>query len=375
MQDFQALEPFPSPADRLSFLLDWEVTMKCNLDCSYCNENGHNNKTKHPDYEDCLKSLDFMYKYVDLYMQKKISSLRHVVLNVYGGESLFHPDIVDILKQARAKYQPYTGRWGLTITTTTNAVVPEHRMSEIIPLIDEFTVSYHTESTDKQKQQCKDNILAIKAAGKRIKCIVLMHNQPELFDDATEMINWCDQNDVRRLPRQLDHLDQTTFLYNQNQVVWFDRLYKKRSHNTDTTLPVAETNNLTEVGRSCCGGRQVCVDQNFKQRHAFVQNKFTGWHCSVNWFFLFVKQLTGDIYVNKDCKMSFDGTVGPIGNLSTADSLLEQLDRQLSSDQLPVIQCAKNICLCGLCAPKAKTLESYQSLIKKYQVPQGVKIE
>jgi len=26
----------------------------------------------------------------------------------------------------------------------------------------------------------------------------------------------------------------------------------------------------------------------------------------VNWFFLFIKQVNGKIYVNKDCKMNFD---------------------------------------------------------------------
>ena len=89
-----ALDPTNVPA----FLLDWEVTKLCNLDCTYCTTGviwgSHDNTTKHPPVAECLKSIDFMYEYVDLYMSHKKLSQRKVNLNVYGGESLFHPDIV-----------------------------------------------------------------------------------------------------------------------------------------------------------------------------------------------------------------------------------------------------------------------------------------
>ena len=65
--------------------------------------------------------------------------------------------------------------------------------------------------------------------------------------------------------------------------------------------------------------------------------------------------------------MSFDGTVGPIGNLNNTDKILSTLRTQLSTGNMPIIQCKKYKCLCGLCAPKAKTLETYNTIIKKYQ--------
>jgi hypothetical protein len=73
------------------------------------------------------------------------------------------------------------------------------------------------------------------------------------------------------------------------------------------------------------------------------------------------------VYVSKDCKMRFDGTVGPIGTLSDADAIIAELKTQLASENPPVMQCKKARCLCGLCAPKAKNLATYQSIIKKYQ--------
>jgi len=113
MSTFESLEPAIDPGNRITFLLDWELTMKCNLDCSYCGTGlygGHDNSTRHPSLENCLETLDFMFEYVDLYMQTKPQGLRYVVLNVYGGESLHHPDIVEILNQVRHRHQPYADR-------------------------------------------------------------------------------------------------------------------------------------------------------------------------------------------------------------------------------------------------------------------------
>jgi hypothetical protein len=83
---------------------------------------------------------------------------------------------------------------------------------------------------------------------------------------------------------------------------------------------------------------------------------------------LFIKQVTGEVFVNKDCKMNFDGQVGPIGYLNQFDQILTTLKDQLNSNTMPIIQCKKYNCLCGLCAPKAKTLETYNSIMEKYQI-------
>jgi pyruvate-formate lyase-activating enzyme len=368
------LEPAIDPNNRISFLLDWELTMKCNLDCSYCASGpygGHDNSTKHPPMSDCLNALDFMFEYVDLYMSTKPKGIRYVILNVYGGESLYHPDIVSILEQVHKEYSQYRDRWHLTVTTTTNAIVSEKVLNSIMPLIDEFTVSYHTEHTEKQRQQFKNNLLTISNAGKRVKCVVLMHPEENLFEDANNMIAWLNENNIRYLPKQLDHKEKTTeFNYNQKQVIWFDKLYNKKNYNTTTELTADAVNDrfdLADTGRACCGGRQLCKDTVYKTREFFVLNKFPDWYCSVNHFFLFVKQVNGEIYVNKDCKMNFNGSVGPIGNLAEAQKILDTTREQLESNTLPVIQCKKHRCICGLCAPKAKTLETYQQIMKKYQ--------
>jgi len=345
--------------------LDWELTMKCNLDCSYCGVGlyyGHDNSTKHPPLDGCLKSIDFMFEYADTYMAKKPKGIRHVILNVYGGEALHHPDIVEILSVLRERHQPYKDRWHLTVTSTTNAIISPHRLDKIIPLIDEFTVSYHTENTEEQKQQFRNNLLKIKSAGCRQKCVVLMHSEPDKFADAQSMTEWLKDNNINCLPRQLDHYHEENFSYNQQQVIWFEGLYKK---SLDHAVMRNDKADLADTGRACCGGRSLCVNQNQRDPQKFVSNKFTGWYCSVNQFFLYVKQVNGEVYVNKDCKMNFDGSIGPIGNLSDTESILQQA----RDPNKPLIQCAKDRCHCGLCAPKAADLDTYNTIMRKYEIP------
>jgi hypothetical protein len=303
-------------------------------------------------------------------MSTKPQGIRDVILNVYGGESLHHPDIVDILSQIKNKYKIYSNKWHLTVTTTTNAIVSDKKLRQIIPYIDEFTVSYHTENTDKQQQQFKKNLLTIAESGKRQKCVVLMHQQPNLFKDSLDMIEWLDQNNIKVLPRQLDGHGGSNGgkrIYSQQQVQWFSKLYKDKTFGApENLLQDKSDSKLTDVGRACCGGRQVCANKNLKQRHFYVENKFPDWYCSVNHFFLFVKQVNGEVFVNKDCKMNFDGQVGPIGTLNNTQQILSTLRDQLETNSLPVIQCKKKQCFCGLCAPKAKDQKTYNSIMEKY---------
>jgi len=372
--DFDSLEPVIDPANRISFLLDWELTMKCNLDCSYCQRGlygGHDNTTKHPPLPDCIKAIDFMFEYVDLYMAIKPAGTRYVILNVYGGESLHHPDIVEILQAVKDRYDSYRDRWHLTVTTTTNAIVSEKKLKKILPLIDEFTCSYHAENTDDQKQQFKRSVSHIRQQGKRLKCVIMMHSDPILFADAEHMIKWCQEHDIKYMAKQIDHsTDLEQFNYNAQQVIWLKNTYKQKSRHDDLEIDIVQKGDLFDLsdsGRSCCGGRSLCHSQTDKQRKFFVPNKFPDWFCSVNHFFLYIKQVNGEIYTNKDCKMDFKGQVSPIGYLDTSRDLIEYTRKNIEQKTLPVIQCKKINCFCGLCAPKARSRDRFDTIMRKYQ--------
>lgn len=335
--------------------------MKCNLDCDYCETGlygGHDNSQLHPKIEDCVKTIDFMFAYINKIMQTRRTNLRHVVLNVYGGESLNHPDILKILNEVRNRYQPYQSLWSLTVGVTTNAIVSKNKFQQIANLVDEFTVSWHSQNTIKQKTLCRNNLLYLKSQNKSVKCVVMMH--PKYFEHSQEQIDWCAKNNVRALPKQIDHPpEDDRFYYSPKQVIWFERLFKKN------IIPVVDINgqaDLASTGRSCCGGRSLCADANYNNLQKFVTNHFKDWYCSVDNFFLYVKQVNGEVYVNKDCKMNYQGTKGPIGNLTDTEKILEQISKT------PIIQCANQRCFCGLCAPKAKDLDTFNSIMLKYQV-------
>jgi len=360
------LDPSAPPA----FLLDWELTKKCNLDCSYCaigEFGGHDNSTQHPPIEDCVKSIDFMYEYVDLYMQYRKESNRKVVLNVYGGESLVHPDILKILDSVQEKYQQYKDRWELTVTCTTNAIVGDRMWSKIIPHIDEFIVSYHPENIPKQKEQYKKNILELKRLNRRFKCVMLMHNDKEMFADVERMVEFCKQNDLPYFLKRLDNNDDK-WAYTGTQFNKINANFNKEVDSSDKkVLSIAQ-------GRACCGGRKMCVNGNYKENLLYINKQgFKDWYCSVNWYFLFLRQYNGKVYSStKDCLTNVTtNRVEPLGNINNYQVMLDTLKTQLETNSMPVIKCVKDICVCGYCAPKADTQEEINELLK-YRINVGV---
>ena len=373
-----SIEPAIDPRNKPTFLLDWELTLKCNLDCSYCVNGGpfagHDTTADHPALEDCIKTIDFMFAYADLYMQRKPSWTRMVVLNVYGGESLFHPDIVEILKEIKKRHKKYQQQWPLTVTCTTNGVVGQRLLNSVIEYVDEFTVSYHSETLPKQKQQILDNLAAIKANDKRLKVIVLMHGNEQKWPELFSVIDFCKQNNINYLPKQLD--GDVNSNYNQSQIVWFKNLWndktstkakeKQRDLISHKDFENKQTQ-LSDIGRACCGGRLMCTNQDLKHNIFYIpDNNFQGWRCAVNWFFLFIRQDTGEIFSNKDCRMNFDGTVSPLGYLNRWQELLNETEARLEKETLPAMTCAKSRCLCGLCAPKAQSEEEFIKIMDKH---------
>ena len=354
----------PTSATEPVFQITWETTLKCNLDCSYCGKNYHNNAIPHPSLEECLKTVDFLLEYVDAYMTYKLPSQRRAGLNVFGGESLFHPNIAEILDYIKTQHEQYKDKWSLSIQTITNAIVKEKIWDRIVDKIDYWTVSYHSETTSEQQDLHKRNLLDLKQRNKNFKCAIMMH--PKHWENCISMIEWCNDNDIPYLPRQLDHsIIDLQFYYKKDQVKWFDEL-----RGVTTKIPlhkkIISIINLDSKGRSCCGGNEMHIDADYSCSQTYIpKNNFAGWHCSVHYFFVFVKQVTKEVFVNKDCKMNFEGKVAPIGYLTDSQSIIDKIKEK----QPPPIICDKSKCRCGLCAPKTKTILDYNNIMGRYLEP------
>lgn len=122
------------------------------------------------------------------------------------------------------------------------------------------------------------------------------------------------------------------------------------------------------IGRPCCGSRTMCLTKGTEDtKSKFVDyREFQGWMCSVNWFFMHIEQQTDSVFHHQTCQAKFDQTRGPIGKLSDADKILEELEKNLKNGTMPTVVCPKHTCGCGLCAPKSMYKEKYQEVLYKH---------
>jgi hypothetical protein len=182
----------------------------------------------------------------------------------------------------------------------------------------------------------------------------MMHNDKEKFFDAEQMIEFCQSNDLRYYAKPVD-----------NQGAEWNYSAEQFGKITGQVVKFVKNINSIEQGRSCCGGRKLSLNNDLRSSATFVPRQgFENWYCSVNWFFLFVRQLDGAVYTNKDCQTSTTGRVEPLGYTSDSKSIINTLKQQLDNN-MPIIRCVKPICRCGFCAPKAENKSEFLELIKR----------
>lgn len=367
------VEPAYVPTKKISFLIDWLITLKCNFDCAYCpiGPTGHDNSRPHPKKEKCLTMLDQLYRYVDVMMQYKNLRFRDAVLNIYGGESLYHPDIEEILIASTKKFEDYSSRWTLNRRMTTNASAPLKKWKIICDHMEGFTLSYHSQSSGKMKNIFKNNIEHLIKIKKQHDIVILMYPHKDHWQDCVEFLMFCKDNRLNFRPKLLDG---PLGIYNQEQLNFLKEFFqnKKGEINFSDVLPNKE---ILNQGRACCGGRSLCLNRNLKTHETFVPREigFEGWYCSANWYFLMANADTENFFTNKDCQVRLDKTTGPIATIETMDSYIEKIKKLLEENKLPVMQCVQKTCMCGTCAPKSLKRENLYDIMKIYNTESGLK--
>ncbi|MGY8866681.1 MAG: hypothetical protein ACKVJK_13795, partial [Methylophagaceae bacterium] len=83
-------------------------------------------------------------------------------------------------------------------------------------------------------------------------------------------------------------------------------------------------------------------------------------HCSVNRYFMHIDQHLKLVYHHQTCQALHGGKRGPLGSLTEPNKILEYAKTAVSSG--PII-CPNDRCGCGMCVPKAKELNDYNSII------------
>lgn len=107
--------------------IEWNLSKRCNYDCSYCPSEIHDNTSPHTDLAILQEAID------------KLASLNKPIrLSFTGGEPCVHPNFEDIIKYAK-----YKGiKW---ISVTTNGTRPFEFYKALAEYVDQFVISIHFE--------------------------------------------------------------------------------------------------------------------------------------------------------------------------------------------------------------------------------------
>ena len=354
------------------FQVTWDTGRRCNYDCSYCPVHRHDNFSKHATLEELKNNVDFLFEYTDLYMTYRRTKIAN--FGFTGGEPTVNPNFIPFAKYLRSEYEEkYADRWEAGFALTTNGAMSEKMGQAVMENFDHATVSYHSESDNKLKQQVKDRILQFHYQGGlhdfTVSVNVMFH--AEYFDECVELCNFLQAHEVHYVPRVIgeepDSRPTFAHKYSDEQLKWFKDYWKRKNENKsvqEITYANSAVGDIVKnkekvigntIGRPCCGSRDMLLSSGTQSRVSnFVDfREFKGWSCSVNWFFLHLEQQTDSVFHHQTCQARFDNTRGRIGKLSEGKKLIAELREKLESGTMPIITCPKKTCGCGLCAPKS----------------------
>jgi MoaA/NifB/PqqE/SkfB family radical SAM enzyme len=337
-------------------MITWDTGRRCNYDCTYCEISRHDTYSSYHSYEELFETFEFIKEYTKIYN----TAGQEVNIDFTGGEPTANPALWKLAKHISDNEPNFS--CGLT----TNGVWNPRRTEEILDLFHGLTVSYHPEGNEKSKAHVLENIKRLGESRIWLQVNVMMHvdyfeevqgvcyllkdlgikHKPiPIGDGAIERSGWFKDTD--------GSMRRTSHSYSEEQQQWFfDYIGQPK--------PVKSKSEGSAVGRGCCGGR--CMEGKVDNEWVpitHVDNHFKGWHCSVNRYFMHIDQHLKLVYHHQTCQALHGGKRGPLGSLTEPHKILEYARTAVSSG--PII-CPNDRCGCGMCVPKAKELNDYNSI-------------
>lgn len=380
------------------FQVTWDLGRRCNYDCTYCPAHRHDNFSPHASLEELKNSVDFLFQYIDTYMDYRFLR-KETSISFTGGEPTVNPNFIKFAKYLKDEYQKrYSHKWHAGFALTSNGAFSQKMADAIIENMDHITVSFHTEADPKLKKTIIDRILYIHNHNKgrrsndplhcSISVNVMFHAHPDYFNECKELCELLHKEGVKYTPRVIgeepDSKSNFAHKYSKEQLDYMKNYWSNIQNKIDKKTSAREVNHQTtaastdktaetkklgmSIGRPCCGQREMCLSNAGEQRNAtFVDKReFKGWHCSVNWFFLHLEQQTDQVFHHQTCQAKFDGTRGAIGSISNGAKIIKKLKENLDSKKMPTIICPKQTCGCGLCAPKSLYKDNYKNVLSNH---------
>jgi organic radical activating enzyme len=339
------------------FLVSWNLGRRCNYDCTYCDMNHHNNVSPHKSLEELIRTFEFVKEWVSIYADDK-----PINISFTGGEPTANPNFWKF-----AQYVKDNSNYSIGLTT--NGTWGKKFNAEIEKNVDGMTISYHCEADPIIKRNCIDNIIHMSKTNKWMQVNLMLH--VDYWDECVAVYNELKSHNIKVSLRPIGDgninvtgwfIDadgsnrRTSHDYTPEQTAWFFQ-------EMGVELKPTATTSGASLGRSCCGGR--CLEgkvDNEWQSVKHINTEFKDWYCSVNHYFLYIDQETGLVYHHQTCQAKHDGTKGSIGSLDNTQAMIDNANKYKDTP----IQCPNQRCGCGMCVPKAKELEEYNEIRRKY---------
>jgi MoaA/NifB/PqqE/SkfB family radical SAM enzyme len=127
------------PTDQV-FSLTWNIGTRCNYDCMYCPTSLHDNYSKH-------SSLELLKQRWQSVFGKTAHKNLPYKISFTGGEVTVNKSFLPLLRWMRENYQPNIAK----ILVTSNGSASLNYYTKLYALVDNLSLSFHSEHADEQK--------------------------------------------------------------------------------------------------------------------------------------------------------------------------------------------------------------------------------
>jgi MoaA/NifB/PqqE/SkfB family radical SAM enzyme len=170
------------------FKIEWNMSKRCNFQCSYCDEFTSDRKSPHLSFDIAKKAID-----------KILSKLedKQIKVNLTGGEPTVNPEFEKILSYMYEK--------NIDVGLITNGSRTLEFYKRIMPKLKSFIMSYHMEYHN--REVLPGNILElnkfIKENNYNIHLHVHMMMLPTMFAEAKNVVKMLKENDIACVIRRI----------------------------------------------------------------------------------------------------------------------------------------------------------------------------
>ena len=183
--------------------IEWNMSKRCNFQCSYCDEFTSDRKSPH-------LSFDVAKKAIDKILSK--TEDKQIKVNLTGGEPTVNPEFEKILSYMYEK--------NIDVGLITNGSRTLEFYKGIMPKLKSFIMSYHMEYHN--REVLPDNILELKKFIEENNYDIHFHIHmmmlPTMFDEADRVISILKENNIPCVIRRIRpaYMKNDSAVYNAN---------------------------------------------------------------------------------------------------------------------------------------------------------------